>query len=63
MNSLLNDLDSKKKLLIKFNETIPRDLMILRNHIKNCTYANSIADFNYKYKTVEEDFKRLSLIR
>lgn len=37
--------------------------MILRNHIKNCTYANSIADFNYKYKTVEEDFKRLSLIR
>lgn len=57
------DLDSKKKLLIKFNETIPRDLMILRNHIKNCTYVNSIADFNYKYKAIEEDFKRLNYIK
>jgi len=37
--------------------------MILRNHIKNCLYVNTISDLNFKIKTIEEDFKLLSYIK
>lgn len=63
INSYKLSLSDKKKLLEQFNESIPKELMILRNHIKNCYYCNSISDFNFKYKTIEEDFKRLKLIK
>lgn len=49
---------SAKKLSEQFNESIPKELMILRNHIKNCYYCNSVSDFNFKYKTIEESRRR-----
>lgn len=63
MNSYKMDLKDKKVLLQQFNESIPKELMILRNHIKSCCYCNTVSDFNFKYKTIEEDFKRLYIIK
>lgn len=63
INSYKLGLSDKKKLLEQFNESIPKELMILRNHIKSCCYCNNVSEFNFKYKTLEEDFKRLLLIR
>lgn len=56
-------IEDKKKLLKQFLDIIPSELMILRNHIKNCLYVNTVSDLNFKIKTIEEDFKRLSFIK
>lgn len=56
-------IEDKKKLLKQFLDIIPSELMILRNHIKNCLYVNTVSDLNFKIKTIEEDFKRLSYIK
>lgn len=62
INSYKLDLKAKKLLLDQFNKSIPNELMILRNHIKSCCYCNNVSEFNFKYKTLEEDFKRLLLV-
>lgn len=59
MNDYKLSVDDKKKILNEFLNKIPSELMILRNHIKNCLYVNGVSDFNFKYKSIEEDFKRL----
>lgn len=56
-------LEEKKKLLESFSKSIPSQLLILRNHIKNCLYVTNKNDLMYKYKNIEEDFKRLSIVR
>lgn len=63
INSYKLGLSDKKKLLKQLLDIIPSELMILRNHIKNCLYVNTVSDFNFKIKTIEEDFKRLKYIR
>ena len=63
INSYKMDLADKKKLLAEFNSSIPKQLIVLRNHLKMCNYCNSVIEFNYKYKMIEEDFKRLSIIK
>lgn len=64
INGNYMSLDEKKKIIEEFIKKVPTGLMILRNHLKNCTYATSIPDFNFKYeKYVDEDFKRLTYIK
>lgn len=64
INGTYMSLDEKKKIIEDFLKKVPTGLMILRNHLKNCTYSTSIPDFNFKYeKYVDEDFKRLSFIK
>lgn len=63
INSYKLGLNEKKQMLEKFNNYIPKELMILRNNIKNCYYCSTISNFNFKYKTIEEDFNRLKIIK
>lgn len=62
MNDYKLSIDDKKKILNEFLNKIPSELMILRNHIKNCMYCSTISEFDFKYKTVKEDINRLKFI-
>ena len=61
-NSTLSLVD-KKNILENIIKDIPRDLIILRSHIKNCLYSNTMDDFKYKYeKYLNKDIDRLRLL-
>ncbi len=57
------DLNAKKKILEAFLNKIPKELIILRNHVKNCLYVNTISDFEFKINILADDFKRLKLVK
>lgn len=64
MNEKNMSLEDKKKVLSNYLKEVPTGLMILRNHIKNCTYSNTLADYNFKFdKYVLDDIQRLSYIK
>ena len=53
----------KKNILENFIKDIFKDLIILRSHIKNCLYSNTMNDFKYKYeKYLDKDISRLRLL-
>lgn len=61
-NSTLS-LENKKNILENFIKDISKDLIILRSHIKNCLYSNTMNDFKYKYeKYLDKDISRLRLL-
>lgn len=57
------DLNAKKKILEAFLNKIPKELIILRNHVKNFLYVNTISDFEFKINILADDFKRLKFVK
>ena len=61
-NSTLS-LEDKKNILENIIKDIPKDLIVIRSHIKNCLYSNTMNDFKYKYeKYLDKDINRLRLL-
>lgn len=57
-------LNEKKMIIHEFLQMIPSQLLILRNHLKNCMYSNDLSDFKFKYeKYIKEDMERFNYIK